>query len=192
MVFLGELGVRFHVIEADAEHVGAGFLERDHVVAERADFFRAARREILRIEIEHDPFAAVLRERVPVALLILQVELGRGLAVGGPCRRGRLLRHASGIGEQRGGIRASNARIERFIGGLFEGRRLGAVRRAGRYAADRYETGDSSGFLQDSAPIAHAFAAMTAARLANGDIQAWPRAFSARGPDRRSATSCWC
>src|SRR5882762_2549341 len=77
-MLLRKLLVRSDIIDADAEDHGAQFIERENVVAEFAGLRGAARRVVLRIEIQHHPLAAVVLEFMPRAGLVLQAKRGRG------------------------------------------------------------------------------------------------------------------
>src|SRR5688572_21572138 len=71
----------------------AFLVEGEDVVAEFAGLSRATRRGVLRIEIKRHPFALVIGERMPLAVLVLQAE-GGGLAAhlrnrGRGCQRER-------------------------------------------------------------------------------------------------------
>ncbi len=81
MIFRGERLVRFHVIQTDAPHLGAGLVQLDDVVAEGAHLGGATGCEILWVEIQHQPLALGVCQRVPMAILILQSEIWRRLAV---------------------------------------------------------------------------------------------------------------
>ncbi len=77
-----EFLVGVHVIHADAENHGTGLAEREDVVAELAGFGGAAGCAVLRIEVEHDPFAAIVGKAHALALLVRQGECRSGGADG--------------------------------------------------------------------------------------------------------------
>src|SRR5688572_31260568 len=52
----------------------AFLVEGEDIVAEFAGLSRATRRGVLRIEIKRHPFALVIGERMPLAVLVLQAE----------------------------------------------------------------------------------------------------------------------
>src|SRR2546427_19569 len=68
-------------VGADADHLGAGVLEVLVLVAEGARFLRAARRVVLRIEVEDDRLlAAVVAEAHRAAAPVREREVGRRVA----------------------------------------------------------------------------------------------------------------
>src|SRR2546422_5489262 len=68
-------------VGADADHLGAGVLEVLVLVAEGARFLRAARRVVLRIEVEDDRLlAAVVAELHRAAAPVREREVGRRVA----------------------------------------------------------------------------------------------------------------
>src|SRR3954462_5443840 len=72
--------VRGHVVDTDTEYCGAGLPKAQKVVGEFAGFFCASRRLVFRIEIQDDPLAAIVFQLMPMAILILQLEVWRGAA----------------------------------------------------------------------------------------------------------------
>ena len=72
MVFPGELGVRRRTIDAHADDLRAERGELRHVVTKTAGFLGTARRIVLRVEIEHQPFAAQTVERNGTPALVGQ------------------------------------------------------------------------------------------------------------------------
>ena len=83
VVLLREAFLGVDAVDADADHRGVGAAEREDVVADLAGLGGAARRAVLRVEVEHDPLAAVVGERAPLAGLVLQLEGGRSFADSG-------------------------------------------------------------------------------------------------------------
>ena len=83
-------GISFEV----PEHGSLALPEGGEVVTERAGLHRATGGVVLRVEVQHQPFAAVLIEFMPGAGLVLQAE-GRG----GPSYLRRSGRHAACRGE---------------------------------------------------------------------------------------------
>ena len=77
---LGEARLARFVEDADAEHDRLAGLEARQVVAEGAGFLRAARRVVLRIEVQNDRLPGVVAEPVGLAVLIFQTERGRFLS----------------------------------------------------------------------------------------------------------------
>ena len=81
-VLLGEFLVGIHVVQAHAYDVRTDCLECIHVVAEVAGFFGTARRVVLGIEVDGQPFPAIIGQVVPVTVLVLQPEARRFAAQG--------------------------------------------------------------------------------------------------------------
>ena len=80
VIFFGESGMRIGIVDADANHPGIEFFDLEQVVAESAGFLGTARRIVLRVEIEHQPFACVILEGVRLLLGVRQHEFRRGTA----------------------------------------------------------------------------------------------------------------
>src|SRR5262249_40398621 len=75
LVLALELAVRRERVAAHAEHHDALLLERGLVVAEGARLARAARRVVLRVEVQHHGLAAQVLELDLAALRRLELEL---------------------------------------------------------------------------------------------------------------------
>jgi hypothetical protein len=80
VVFLGEGGVGFFVIEADAEDLGVLRFVLLGEVPEPGTFTRSTGGVGFRIEPEHDLLAAQIAEAHAVAVMIGDVEVGSGIA----------------------------------------------------------------------------------------------------------------
>ena len=66
LVLLAELLVRCSVVGRDAEYDRALGLDVRHVVAQRASLFRASRRVVARVEVQHDGLSGVVGQLVDV------------------------------------------------------------------------------------------------------------------------------
>lgn len=80
VVFLGERGVGFFVIEADAENLGVLRFVLLREVPEPGTFPRSTGSVGFRIEPEHDLLAAQIAETHAIAVMVGDVEVGSGIA----------------------------------------------------------------------------------------------------------------
>src|SRR6186997_2602545 len=80
VVLRGELRLALFVKDAGAEDDGLARFELRQVVLERARLGGAAGRVVLRVEVEDDRLAGVVRERVRLAGLIFERKRGGFLA----------------------------------------------------------------------------------------------------------------
>src|SRR5262245_15193427 len=79
-VLVRELRLALLVEDADAEHTGLALLERRQLRLELARLLRAAWRVVLRVEVEDERPALVIRELVRAAVLVFEGEGGSFLA----------------------------------------------------------------------------------------------------------------
>src|SRR5262249_11792282 len=91
-----EILMRLRIIHADAEYHGSGLFILRQIALEVASLNGTARREILRVKIEHHPFASIILETDILALIVLEREIGGRFAYFGE----RAICGANGGGDQ--------------------------------------------------------------------------------------------
>ena len=72
--------VRLAAVDADAKHLDVEWCQPFPLVSKVTGLTRASGRVILRVEIQHHPSAGIVAQENQVAVLVLQLELRRGIA----------------------------------------------------------------------------------------------------------------
>ena len=80
MNFLAKLWCELAAVDADAKHLDVEWCQPFPLVSKVTSLPRASGRVILRVEIQHHPSAAIVAQENQVAVLVLQLELRRGIA----------------------------------------------------------------------------------------------------------------